>query len=237
MAITLDASSTPASTGTQISFTHTAAATVRCIVVSILQNVGSFDEITSVTWAGIPMNRLRFAGLSSAESGAVYTYMLGSSVPTGLQSCVISVDGTGSIKRATLWSLNAAADKDLAQNTIDSTINSASQVDPSVTLALAGRTSWCTISFMSGQDDPTGITPLANWTATLEQDFGTATGGCYRYNTVSNVDVVAGWTQTAEDARAIALALYEVPAVVASAHAVRSPPMSVHGVGGAGAFH
>lgn len=208
MAITLDATSTPASSGAQISFSHTAAATVRGIVIGIVQNGDFSDQVTSVTWGGALVPRLRFTGYTGVQAGAVYSYLLGANVAVGLQTCVINVNGTGSIKRCALWSLNGASNMNLVQNTIDSTINGV-LADPSAVLAIGGFSSWCNIVFFSGQDDPTGITPLVNWTATGEHDFGLQTAGWYRYNIIGTADVTAGWTQTIDDAAAIALAVKE----------------------------
>jgi len=77
-------------------------------------------------------------------------------------------------------------------------------------LALAGRTSWAGLALYSGHDALTGITPLLNWTGRIEQDAGTECAACYTYNTVSTADVTAGWTQTAEDAVAVLVAVSEV---------------------------
>lgn len=162
------------------------------------------------------MTRIAALFKSTGETGAVYVYYLGAGVATGLQTCLISVNGVGSNKRCAFWSLNAAANMNLAVKTFDTSINSDSVANPSVTLALGGVTCWCNIAFVSGQDDPLNVTQLANWSATGEDTLGTLglCGGHYRYNIVSNVDVLAGWTQTAEDAIAIAFALYESNAKV-----------------------
>ena len=210
MTITLDASSTPAGQTGNISFSHTAAGTVRGIVCTVAQSIGFTDEVTGITWGGVPMTRVGALFKSSGETGAVYAYLLGVNVATGLQNVVISVDGTGSNKRCALWSLNAAANASIVFAN-SATINSDSVANPSVLLPLGGVTCWVNIVFISGQDDPTGITPLAGWTGTGEDTLGAlgVSGGHYRYNTISNVDVTAGWTQTAEDAAAIAFGVNE----------------------------
>lgn len=220
MTIAFDSSSTPASGTGNISFNHTPVGTARGIIVSIVQNVGSTDEVTGVTYGGVALTRVGANFHTTGETGAVYTYLLGASIPTGLQNCTVSVNGTGSTKRCTLWALIAAADLEVVD--FDTTINSDSQVNPSVTLSLGGRSSWCNIAFHSGQGAVTGITPLTSWTATLEQDFGAQVGGYYRYNTIGTADVTAGWTQTAEDATAVAIAVAEVVAAGGQA------PRSVH---------
>lgn len=234
MAIAFDGSGTPASSVGDFNFVHTPGGTLRGVVVAIVQNVGFTDEVITVTYGGVTMGRAGAVFHGTGETGAVYAYFLGSTIPTGPQTIIVDVNGTGSNKRVTVWGLTAAKDTQLVD--VDTTINTDSQVDPTITLSLAGRTCWCGIEFISGQDDPTGITPFANWTATLEQDFGTLTGGSYRYNTVSTVDVSAGWTQTAEDAAMVAIAIGEsIDAVVSPSSAMRAPPSSVYGAG-AGVF-
>lgn len=210
MAITIDASSTPAGQTGLITFSHTSAGSVRGVVCTVAQAIGATDEITSMTYGGVTMNRIGAVFKSTGETGAVYAYLLGSGCPTGVQTCNINVNGTGSNKRCAFWSLNAASD--LGVKTINSTINSDSVADPSVLLALGGITCWCNIVFLSGQDAPAGTTPFANWTATGTDTLGSLgeCGGHFRYNTISNVDVTAGWTQTAEDAAAIAFAINEI---------------------------
>lgn len=216
MAIALDSSGTPASQGTSFSFLHTPVGTVRAVIVTVNQQTGSTDEVTSVTYGGVACSRVSALFKTTGETGAIYVYFLGSSIPAGPQTVAINVNGTGSAKRPTVWAFTAGQDTSI--KTSDSTINSDSLANPSVTLALGGLTCWCGIEFLSGQDSTASITPLANWTATLTQQWGaTQCGGSYRYNTISNVDVTAGWTQTADDATMIAFAIQEGVTVSSSA--------------------
>lgn len=212
MALALDSSGTPASQTTSFSFTHTPVGTVRAVIITVNQQTGFNDEVTSVTYGGVPCNRVAINAKSTGETGAVYVYFLGANIPTGAQTVAINVNATGSPKRPTVWALTAASDTSV--KVIDTSIISDSQANPSTTLALGGTTCWCAIEFLSGQDSTASIAPLANWTATLTQQWGVVQcGGSYRYNTISNVDVTAGWTQTADDTLAIAFAVQEgIPA-------------------------
>lgn len=91
----------------------------------------------------------------------------------------------------------------------DATINSDAQANPSVTLQTGGKLCFAAIGFFSGQNATTGITPLTNWTSNLENDFGSVTGGWYRFNSFLSADVTAGWTQTSDDAAMIGVLLGE----------------------------
>lgn len=227
MAIAFDSSGTPASGTGNFSFTHTPVGTVRAVIIGIMQNVGATDEVTAVSYGGVALSRVGAVFHTTGEPGAVYLYFLGASIPTGAQTVSVTVNGTGSTKRVTVWALTAGADTEVVAS--DTTINSDSQANPSVTLGLMGRSCWCGIEFFSGQNAPTGITPFASWTATLEQDFGSQTGGSYRYNTIGTADVSAGWTQTAEDAAMVAVAIGEVVAGGSAGFRARA----THMIGGA----
>lgn len=198
-------------------FNH-AGVTPRAVVVFI-QHPGTTDQITGVTYGGVAMTEMTGSPhvLATGETNVLYGYFLGSSVPSGTQSVVVTTNGTFSFVdggRAVCISLTAAADTEIVD--IDTTINSTSQLNPSVTLSLGGRSSWCAINFGSGTGTVGSITPLTNWTSVAEVDYGAQTGGIYRYNIIGTTDVTAGWTQAADDANAIAVAISEVQAGKAS---------------------
>lgn len=213
MAVALDSvRNVTAGTG-NLSWTHGPFATLRAVIVQVVQDVGTTNEVTSVTFGSLTLTEA--AGSpnihSTGEPGVVYTYtsVPGDSIPNGgAQTVTVTVNATGSVKRAVSTGLTADADVEIVD--IDATIRSDSLANPSVTLSLAGRTSFCCIAFHSGQNAITGITPLTDWTETLENDFGTKTAGWYRYNIIGTADVTAGWTQAADDAVMIALAMSEV---------------------------
>lgn len=207
MALAFDSSGAPASSTGNFSFTHTPVGTMRAAIIAVNQQTGSTDEVTAVTYGGVVCNRVAALFKATGETGGVYLYHLGANIPAGPQTVAVTVNGTASSKRVTVWGLTAA--QDTSVKTSDVTINSDSLANPSVVLALGGVTCWCCIEFLSGQDAAASVTPLANWTATLTQQWTAQVGGSFRYNTISNVDVTAGWTQTADDATMIAMAIQE----------------------------
>jgi hypothetical protein len=210
MAVAFDAATNVAAGTGNLSWTHTPVGTPKGIVVFIVQNAGATDEVTSVTYGGVAMTEITGSPVlhSTGESGAVYAYFLGTGIPTGGQTVAVTVNATGSSKRAVAFSVTAATSRTKVQ-TQDATINSDSLANPSVTLSLSSVSCWCAIGFHSGQNQPAGITPLASWTGYLEHDFGNQNAGFYRYDTVGTANVTAGWTQTAEDAVMIAVAIAE----------------------------
>lgn len=193
--------------------THTPVGTPKGVLVHVLCDAGS-DQVTTVTYGGV--NVPEAAGspnvLSGGEGGSVYTYFLGSGIPTGAQTVAVSVSGAAN-KQAVCFTYTADTDTEIVD--IDATINSTSLANPSVTLSLASRIAACSLVFFSGQNDIFSSTQLSGWTNRLEVDVGTESAGVYSYDTVASADVTAGWTQTAEDAAMIALAVSEVAAATA----------------------
>lgn len=213
MTVAFDARSASGAQTGDMSFTHTPVGTPRAVIVLIVQNVGFTDELVSApTYGGVSMTAMAGSPNShiTGETGVVYGYFLGAGIPTGAQTVAVDVNIVGSTKRAEVWTLTGADDTEIVD--VDAAINSDSQANPSVTLSLAGRTCFAGIGFHSGQAAVTGITPLTGWTSRQEGDFGEQTAGFYTYDTVSTVDVTAGWTQAADDALAIAVAVSEVQA-------------------------
>jgi len=207
MAVAFDAfSDTTAGTG-NLSWTHTPVGTPRAIIVFVVQNVAG-NEISSVTYGGTAMSPVIGSPNNKAanEDGIVYCYFKGDSIPTGPQTVTVTVSGA-SVKTPGAISLTAAGNTEV-QDT-DVTINSNSVTNPSATLLLGSNTCFCAEAFMSGQASVTNITPLTDWTARQEFDFTSQTAGIYTYNTIGSTDVAMGWTQPADDAICIGIAVTE----------------------------
>ncbi len=211
MAVAFDAFTDDGVSGTgNLSWTHTPVGTPRAILVSIAQYVTGADEVSGVTYGGVAMSRVAVNLKATGQPGGGYVYILGSNIPTGAQTVSVTVSASTATRRGTSMSLTGAADTETVDS--DTTINSDSLENPSVTLSHAGRTCFDAIVFMSGQNDVSLISPLANWTARLEVDAGPRTLGFYTFDTISASDATAGWTQTAQDAVMVALAVSEVVA-------------------------
>lgn len=229
MTVAFDAFASSTLQTDQIDWTHTPVGTPRGIIVQICSPTGA-DAITGVTYGGVAMTEV--AGSpnlhTTGEDGSVYTYFLGSNIPTGAQAIAATV-ANAQAKIGRSISLTAAADTEVVDS--DGTINSDSVTDPSVTLSLGGRASFCAIVLNSGGDNIAAITPLTGWTSRGESDTGLEVWGWYTYDTIGTADVTAGWSQTTEDACAIAIAVSEVQA--STANRIRFPAQtSAMGVGG-----
>lgn len=172
-------------------WTHNPIGTPKGIIVQVIQAATGADQVSTVTYGVATLSR---TGFNSGSSSAVYTYFLGTSVPTGAQTVTVTVSNSAT-KVGAATSITAGTDCSVAGT--DVTINSSSLANPSGTIPLTAKTCYCQMAFMSGQADPTGVTELSSWTNRSEADFGTQVGGLYTYDIIGNTDVTDGWTQTA----------------------------------------
>jgi hypothetical protein len=191
-------------------FTHTPVGTPRGILVMVRQITAS-DQVTGVTYGGSALSEVALSPLlaSGAEGGSLHGYFLGSSVPTGAQTCTVTV-ATGTA-RATCYSLTAADDTEVVNtNTIDF-LADGSAGDVTGTLTLSGRTCFVAEAGWSATTANADNTPLTGWTSQSEQDEGSETNFGYYYNTVGSTDVTFGYTSgTDSDAAVLAVAVSEV---------------------------
>ncbi len=176
-------------------------------LVYIIHNANS-DFIAGVDYGGVALTEVTGSplGKGGGEAGIVHAFFAGSGLPSGAQS--VTVDTTaGSTYCAICYVLGGAADLELVDI---ETLSSNSLANPSATLSLSGRECFAAVGGFSGQDTFGGVTPRSGWANSMEQDFGSQMGVSYAYNTIGTADVTAGWTQTAEDVLAIAVAVGEI---------------------------
>ncbi len=207
MTIAFDAFSSYLLGGVNPSWTHTPVGTPKGVIVWILQGSAT-DEVTGVTYGGVAMTEVAGSPNMKATGEVIgcYCYFLGSGIPTGART--VQVSGGVSVAKAAYCVTVTAAGDTMLQD-VDATINSDSVANPSVTMSLGGLSSFVALAFDSGQNAATGVTPFTGWTGRNETSSGVQTIGCYTYDTVGTADVTAGWTQTAEDAVAIVVAIKE----------------------------
>ena len=211
MAVAFDAFTASTAGIGNLTITHSPVGTPRAAIVFVVQNANANDRVSGVTYGTDAMTEMTGSPLAkgTGQTSVIYGYFLGTSIPTGDQTVTVTVTA-GATKQAGVITLTAGADTTIQD--VDATITSDSLENPSVTLSAGGNTVFAAIGFHSGIPDPANITPLTNWTARLEEDFGSATGGWYTFDTIGASDVTAGWTQGADDAQMIAVAVTEVAA-------------------------
>lgn len=208
MTVAYDNFASGAGAGTDITVNITPVGTPRGVIALFLSTGSSpWGPNSATAYGGTSMTQVPNSPAShgTGEQGEVRVWFLGASVPTGNQDCVFTVDAS-TVRAAGVITLTADADVEVI--TTDATTGI--QADPSGTLTLGGRTCFCAIGLYSGQNDPSGITPLTNWTARDEPDAGSEMAGFYTYDTIDSTDVTWGWTQTTEDSAGLAIAVSEV---------------------------
>lgn len=209
MPVAYDAGSSPTPGTGNLSWTHTPVGTPKGIMLCIIQNVGSGAELSvDPTYGGVSMVAELVDAKATGEPGGMYFYTLKTGVPAGAQTVLVTVSGA-SVKAARAWSVTADGPDTYTQTGVF--WNSDSLANPTSTILLEGKTCFVAGGFLSGAAAITGITPFAGWTSDFEHDFGAQVAGFYRYNTVSNVDVSAGWTQAADDALGVFFAIAQAP--------------------------
>lgn len=194
------------------SFSVTIAAGTRGVLVLVSAS-NSSGAVTGVTVGGVACTQVNLSPLTTASgelaSWKLSGWLLGSSVPTGSQTVAISGTSTNGNVLVGVFRVTASAD---VEHVTSATVSNTSLANPSATLSLGGRTCFCAQVWLSGHDAVTSTTQLTSWTSRNETDVGTLVGGFYSYDTVASADVTAGWTQTAEDALMLAVAISEVVA-------------------------
>ncbi len=195
-----------------LSWTHTPVGTPRGVLVGIFYPTDAVDAVTGVTYGGVAMTEVAGSPLikATSEDSVVIVYHLGSGIPTGAQTVSVTISGSTVEKAAVAYTVTAGTDT-VVQDT--GTISNDSIADPSVTLDHGGNDCFDAIFLKSGVSAPTFITPFVGWTSSYEFDFGlgaAGVGGAYKFDPIGSENVSAGWTQGADDATAIAVAIREV---------------------------
>jgi len=207
VAIAYDAVSNVAAGTGGLSWTHTPTGTPKGVLVLIAQNVGATDEVTGVTYGGTAMGEVALSPVlhtTGSEDGALYGYFLGSSVPTGAQTVSVSVNGTGSSKRAVAISYTALGDTAVEDTTI---VEAGSGADPTATLTTSVETAIAGV-LHSGVQAPSGIANGGSYTEIIEHDFGSQNAAWQRgTNNFASGSPTCGWTVATEENAVLAVAI------------------------------
>jgi hypothetical protein len=213
MAIAFDADSNVAAGTGNLSWTHTPVGTPRGVIVLIVQDEagGATDDITSVEYGGVLMTRAdAILHVNGTEDGSLYAYFLGSGIPTGAQTVLVTVSGATS-KRAVAITVTAAADTAVEDTaTLDSASDSAPDVD---LITGAGVECFIAGAMHSGENNPANIDDGADYTTILEHDFGNAScNWCRRTSNSTGGTVNINWTNSVNEAGVVAIAVKEAGA-------------------------
>jgi hypothetical protein len=205
--------------------TFTPAGTPRGIVVVIAQNADSTDIISGVTYGGVAMGRVTTDADASGETGRVYAYFLGESIPTGAQTVAISHTGAATVKWAACYSVTAADDTEIG----DFGQTSGDQADPTIALDTGSVTSIRFGIIHSGRNariDLTAFAGMEAWADGPTIDYGNQVAIAGRESSPSSGSFNFGYTVVSDDTAMVAVAVQEVvtatPATVTPAATARS---------------
>ncbi len=206
------------------SWSHTAGASPEGVVVFVVVETTTADDVIGVTYNSVSMTEITGSPLikSSGETAAVHAFFLGASIVGGTKTVAVDLDGTSPETFAFAITFDAAADLEI--NTIsDVTCTNPATPDydlcadavqsPSETLALGSVTSAVIMGWFFGDGSSAGSTPFGSWEdLQQEADFGPNTCGMYAYETIASDDVGIGWStgSNTDDAVAIAVSINEV---------------------------
>lgn len=151
---------------------------VKGIIVLIIDNASSADVITGVSYGGVPMKRVGFA-INTVEAGTVYSYFLGTGIPQGTQTVLVSTASTDSVAGVAI-SLLADGDTALAG---DATSISATIANPTMFIPGVSTQQVVCASVMHSAANAPNLTPGTGFSdltvpggLSLAVDFGTQTG-------------------------------------------------------------
>ena len=207
MAIVFDEFSFSAADTVDLSWTHITSAVVRAVVVFVITNGSADTGVADVTYGGVSLPGVALQVHDAGEQGTVQAYFLGTGLPPGSQTVLVTVT-TADVKVA--GAMSVVAGREVVVQVADQSINDTFLANPTVLMGLGGKECFVAEAFHSGRDAASQVTPLSGWLTMLENDFGSQTAGIYRYSTVGDDDLYCGWTQAADDATMIALAVREV---------------------------
>jgi hypothetical protein len=198
-AVVFDAESTSADGSGNKSWDHTPVGTPTAIYV--IGGVNSNDdEGLTATYGGEPMIEHT---MQEGISGALHFFTLEENIPTGEQEVV--VNGAGGFNNK--WAAFSVTSGASTVEDVDDSVDDSGLTNPSTTLQLGGFDCFCFLALASSHDGTGSISPLANWTSVFEVDHGSQVQAVYRYDTIADVDVTAGFTQSSESANMLAVAV------------------------------
>ncbi|MEK9721980.1 MAG: hypothetical protein VW405_00670 [Rhodospirillaceae bacterium] len=212
MTIAYDAKSNyTGSATTNFSWTHTPVGTPAGIVVTVVQDSSTTDEVTGVTYGGEAMTNEGDAA-SSIFGARVYLFTLLSSIPTGAQTVAVTVSG-GSAKIGGCVSVTAGYSSTLASSVFTYDASYTTTDEPSIDVTVpAHRSGFICGGVHTTEGVGASLAAASGYTEVYEVDFGTRTASIAYKNTPVTGASALSWADTGagtDSAVGGAIALYE----------------------------
>ncbi|MCI0545219.1 MAG: hypothetical protein L0Z49_12385 [Actinobacteria bacterium] len=218
MTLAFDAATSLGSGTGDLSADHTPVGTPRGVFVFVVQDVGTTDEVDTITYGSLTLTEVALSPhlTTTGDDGGVYCWFAGASIPTGAQTVTVDVNATGSAKGAAVITVTAGADTEVHDTT---TLDSASVTDPSVTLTTTTAT-YSAAAIHGGGAAVGNLSAATGNTDVVEFDFGSSIGSIIRADAEdAGSDYTIGWTTGvggAQSAQALGCAIAEVSAAAVS---------------------
>lgn len=201
------------------SWTHTPAGTPKGVLIFVFNYLSDADLLTSLTYGGIDIPAVTggLATDTATEAGRCEAFFLGSGVPTGAQTVVVTRVNNSVSMYAVSITVTAAADKDTDVHTAGIILlqNDGAYAQQSVTDGSPGTNSVRYAGAYYGGNAPAPAG--ANSTLLHSIDIGAGGHSVVRETTAGQGARLVGFTQgTADDRAGVHLAIKEVAGAVAA---------------------
>lgn len=196
--------------------THTPVGVPRGVVVQLAQ-IGAADDIAGVTYGGVEMQRIRYDVESvGGETGQSWIYFLGSGIPSGPQSLVISW-ASPLLQEVAAWcsTLLANGNTEIAAHT---GLTGDPLANPSATLATAADFAGTVFAVMfHGDSTPSNIVPRPDYTPLAGSNpsgepLSSSASAVALYGRTWDANIEVGWTAPSDDVAMSAVAVRQVTA-------------------------
>lgn len=204
MAVAFDAATESIRTDTSdpYTFSHTGRSSgsggIQGVAVLIANAPTATDNITTVTYGGVTLNEIQQNTDTATEPGNVQIWFVGTGLSGVAGTQTVSVDfssATTDDQHITAITFTGSTDLEVvARGGITNNV-----ADPSVTLAVQGRTSLAVGVIYSGLAAPTSLTINGNMTAVHDHDFGNYVARSDRQTSASSSDFTFSYTAATDD--------------------------------------
>ncbi len=183
-------------------FSHTPVGTPRAVFV-MASHPDNADFITGVTYGGVAMSRVNAFGVGFGSQSTSYIYFLGSNIPAGTQSVVIS--GTAHGGHSVIVTYTGSADTEIIDFDGEASSTGGAQ-DVSHVMSHSGRLAASVVAFVQGGG--AGWTALTGETTLAVPFYINSAGGFIRQTTPSTSDFTAGYHCLAGQAYTLCIATF-----------------------------
>lgn len=188
-------------------FTTTPTTAPRAVLVAIVQDAGTDDTITAVSYGGVALTRIIRAVDAAGEIGTAEIWFVGSGIPfPGTQTVSITHTGLATTKTPFAVGYEAGGNTEV----VDSDKVEGDVSNPSVALDSGAVEAIRVGAVFSGHNAPSSLAVLTGMTAVSTVDFGTTSGRYDRQTSNSTGSFTFGYTAGGDDTALVGIAIAEI---------------------------